>query len=132
MLRCARLLAVLGVAATLLLAGTAFAQSPRNFPQNALRGSLLFGAPPSVVINGNVGQLAPGVRIHGLDNMIKMSGALSGSQFLVNYTVERSTGLVQEVWLLRDDEAARQPWPQTFDDAARWSFDPASQTWTKP
>jgi hypothetical protein len=130
MLRCARLLA--GLATALLLVGTAAAQAPRNFPQTALRGSLLFGAPPSVAINGYAGRLAPGVRIHGLDNMLKMSGVLAGSQFLVNYTVERSTGLVMEVWLLRDDEAAHQPWPQTFDDAARWSFDPVAQTWTKP
>lgn len=128
--RCASTL----LAAAVLVAAAlpAAAQQPRNFPQNALRGEVFFDLPPNVRVNGVAGSMAPGGRIHGLDNMIKMPAAMAGSHFLANYTVERSTGLVMEVWLLRDDEAARQPWPQTFDQAAAWRFDPIGQAWIKP
>jgi hypothetical protein len=120
-------------AASLALAGPAAAQAPRNFPGTALRGVIAFDVPPNVRVNGQPMQLAPGVKIHGLDNMLKMSGALAGNQFLVNYTFENPpTGLVAEVWLLRDDEIARQPWPWTPADAAAWSFNPIAQVWTKP
>jgi hypothetical protein len=119
--------------AAVALAGAASAQQPRNFPGTALRGVIYFDVPPVVQVNGQPMKLSPGARIHGLDNMLKMSGALAGNQFLVNYTFESpATGLVAEVWLLRDDEIARQPWPTTPAQAAAWSFDPIAQVWTQP
>jgi hypothetical protein len=123
-------LALAAAAATTLLASTpAAAQVHRNFPQNALRGVVTFGTPPDAQLNGKPARLAPGARIHGLDNMLLMSGNLIGSKFTVDYTLE-SNGLLYEIWLLRADEAAVQPWPETPQQAASWKFDPIAQAWT--
>ena len=32
---------------------------------------------------------------------------------------------------LTADEAARKPWPATPEEAQRWEFNPAAQTWTR-
>ena len=125
MYRCA--LAVL--AATTLIA-PAQAQVQRNFPQNALRGTMVIGTPPDVVLNGQTARLAPGARIRGQDNMVRMSASLSGARLLVNYTVD-TYGLLKDVWILRPEEAAVR-WPVTPEQAQAWSFDPVAQVWTKP
>ncbi len=103
----------------------------RKFPQNALRGSILFGAPPAIEINGRMGDLAPGYRIHGPNNLIVMSAQLTGMTFTVDYTTDVQ-GQVFEVWILSANEIANQPWPTTTAQAAAWTFDPAAQAWTKP
>ena len=54
-----------------------------------------------------------------------------GGRYLVNYTIDLS-GLVKDVWILRPEEVAMRPWPTTPDEAARWTFDPAAQVWSKP
>ena len=64
--------------------------------------------------------------------MMKLPGTLSGQRFVVNYTVEMNSGTVLDVWLLRDDEAEKRPWPMTLEQARSWTFDAAAQTWTKP
>ena len=122
--------ALLG-ASLLALASVAAAQVQRNFPATALRGHIAFGQPPEITLNGNASRLAPGARIRGTDNLLVMSGALIGSRFAVNYTVD-TLGGVLDVWLLRAEEAAVRPWPRTPDEAAAWQFDPTSQTWSKP
>jgi hypothetical protein len=126
------LLALTLGAAAAAIAPLAQAQAvvQRPFPQNALRGSVEFGAPPWVKVNGQPVQLAPGARVRGLDNMLVMTASLVGQSYAVNYTVEPG-GLVRDVWLLRPDEIARA-WPSTPDEARRMSFDPASQTWVRP
>lgn len=113
----------------LALPPAATAQVHRNFPQNALRGTVAFGQPPAARLNNQVTQLAPGARIHGLDNMLVMSGTLIGQSFTVDYTTE-SNGMLFEVWILRPEEAAVQPWPRTAQQAAAWRFDPIAQTWS--
>jgi hypothetical protein len=123
-------LALAAAAATTLFASLPVAaQVHRNFPQNALRGTVTFGTPPDAQLNGNPIRLAPGARIHGLDNMLVMSGTLIGSKFTVDYTLE-SNGQLYEIWLLRVEEAAVQPWPTTPQQAAAWKFDPIAQVWT--
>lgn len=126
MIRCAVLLAAL-VAVTL----PAAAQLARPFPATALRGEIVVTQPPEVLLNGQPARLAPGARIRGVDNLLQMSGTLVGQRALVHYTLD-PTGNVLDVWLLTPAEAARQPWPTTAEQAARWRFDPASQTWSKP
>jgi hypothetical protein len=106
------------------------AQMQRNFPHNALRGELALTNPPDVLLNGEPARLAPGARIRGADNLLLVSGAIVGQKYSVHYTRD-TLGLVKDVWLLRSDELQRL-WPQTAADAARWSFDPVAQTWTKP
>ena len=118
-------------ALTLAAALPAAAQTSRPFPANALRGELLITQPPEVLLNGRPARLSPGARIRDTQNMLQMSGALVGLRLRVHYTVEPSGG-VHNVWILTPDEAARKPWPSTPEDAQRWVFNPAAQTWSKP
>lgn len=114
----------------LALAGAVSAQTSRPFPANALRGALVVVQPPEVQLNGRAARLAPGSRIRSADNMVQMSGALVGARLLVHYTLD-PTGLVQDVWILTPDEAARKPWPSTPAEAQAWLFNPAAQAWIK-
>ncbi len=115
----------------LVAAGPVAAQLQRNFPQNALRGSLLITEPPEVVLNGRPVRLAPGARIRGKTNMIELTGGLVGARMLVHYTLD-TNGQVRDVWILQPEEAAVRPWPTTPEEAERWTFDAGSQTWSKP
>jgi hypothetical protein len=120
--------------AALAVSISASAQVQRGFPQDALRGTLDFQEPPWVVLNGKQQvQLSPGARIRGADNMLVMSGSLIGQKkLIVNYTVERHSGLIKDVWLLRKEEAAVKPWPTTPAEAQAWTYDPVASLWTKP
>ncbi len=116
----------------ILLALPATAQSHRNFPAHALRGELLVSEPPEVLLNGRPARLAPGARIRGDDNMLRMSGALAGQKMVVHYTRENGTGLLQDIWVLNPVERANRLWPRTEADARAWVFDPVGQTWSRP
>jgi hypothetical protein len=122
--------AALAATLALLLAAGAAAQTSRPFPATALRGALVITQPPEVLLNGAPARLSPGSRIRGANNMLQMSAALAGQSLLVHYTREPS-GLVHDVWILTPDEAARKPWPATPEEARRWEFNPAAQTWTR-
>jgi hypothetical protein len=126
MLRCA-LFASLALAAAL----PAAAQPIRNFPATALRGEVVFVAPPELTLNGRPARLAPGARIRGEDNLLQAPGALAGQKRTVHYTLEASTGMLMDVWLLRADEIANKPWPTTPAQAQSWSFDWGGQKWTR-
>ncbi len=115
----------LGVAAL-----PATAQLLRNFPADALRGALVVGDAPGITLNGQPARLAPGARIRGQNNMLALSGSLAGQRLLVNYTFDMN-GQVKDVWILTPVEASRKPWPSTPEEAARWEFDAAAQTWTR-
>ena len=117
--------------ATACIAVAAQAQTQRAFPQDALRGSLVVGVAPDILLNGERARLAPGSRIRNAANMLVVPGAVIGGPYLVHYTVDTS-GLVKDVWILRPDEAAVQPWPRTREEAATWRFDPVGQVWSKP
>ena len=125
MFRCA-----IAAIAALAFVMPAAAQLQRNFPQNALRGEIAIGNPPEISLNGTATRLAPGARIRNQNNLLEMSAALVGNRFVVHYTTDLS-GLVKDVWILRPEELANKPWPITTEEAARWSFDPVAQTWTK-
>ena len=113
------------------LVAPALAQVQRTFPQNALRGTIVMGVAPEIQLNGELARLAPGARIRDANNMSVVPSGLIGGRFLVHYTVDTS-GLVKEVWILRPDEAAVRPWPETPRQAAEWRFDPIGQVWVKP
>jgi hypothetical protein len=121
---------VLAAVAAACLVAPAFAQQ-RSFPQNALRGALVVATPQEATLNGQPARLAPGLRIRGQNNMLEMSGPLLGSKLLVHYTLDMQ-GLVDKVWILTPEEAARKPWPTTPAEAQAWRFDPAAQVWAKP
>lgn len=109
----------------------ASAQLARHFPTDALRGTLAIGNPPEATLNGAPARLGAGARVRGADNLLKMPATLAGQKFLVHYTLDPQ-GLVQEVWILRPDEAAKKPWPTTPQQARDWSFDPVAQVWSRP
>jgi hypothetical protein len=113
------------------LAAPAAAQVQRAFPQNALRGAIVIGVAPDILLNDQHARLAPGARIRDQNNMTIVPGALTGGRYLVNYNIDTS-GLVKEVWILRPEEASVQPWPTTPAQAGAWTFDPVGQVWTKP
>jgi hypothetical protein len=102
----------------------------RSFPRNALRGSIVFFAPPAIRLNGVDTQMAPSYRIRGTNNLQIMSAQLDGLKATVDYTTDMQ-GAVREVWILTPAEAAKT-WPTTPAQAAAWNFDPIAQTWIKP
>ena len=63
--------------------------------------------------------------------MIQLSGSLVGQKLRVNYRLD-DDGQLHDVWILSDAEAARQPWPRTFDESQTWMFDQSLQRWSKP
>jgi hypothetical protein len=87
------------------LGATAHAQAlPRNFPEIALRGTMVVTQPPWITMDGNTAQLSPGARIKNVNNTLVLSGSLLGQELVVNYTI--NGGLVHEVWILDQREAA--------------------------
>jgi hypothetical protein len=125
MTRCAALLACV------LAASSAMAQSLRTFPANALRGEMVFGPPPEVLLNRTATQLAPGARIRDESNRYVLSGSVQGTKRVVHYTLDLS-GQPLEIWLLTPTELANKPWPVTPEQVQSWHFDAATQTWTQP
>ncbi len=120
---------VFAIAAAVAVAAPADAQS-RNFPQNALRGELVITEPPQARLNGRDVRLSPGARIRNTQNLVQLTGSLTGQEFIVNYTLD-VTGNIRDVWILTPEEARRQPWPATPEQTQSWQFDPVAQTWSR-
>lgn len=80
-------------------------QTVRPFPPAAQRGVMVITQPPEMLLNEKADRLSPGARIRGASNMLVMSGSLIGQKFVVNY-VREPGGMVHEVWILTDAEAA--------------------------
>jgi hypothetical protein len=125
MYRCA----LAGLAAACLVAPAAAWQ--RSFPQNALRGAIVVASPTEATLNDQPAALSPAVRIRGQNNLLVLSSNVVGQRLLVHYTRDLQ-GLVNAIWILTPDEAARTPWPTTTDEAQAWRFDPVAQVWSKP
>ncbi len=123
----------LGVSLALVYSQFTWAQGQptRQFPRNALRGVLEFGQPPEVLLNGSPYRLSPGARIRNANNMVVLSGTMSGFKVSVHYTLDSSDQL-KDIWVLRDEELARKPWPKTPLQAQAWEFDAGNQTWIQP
>ena len=125
MFRCVLLTMALSVATL-----PAFAQAPRKFTAQTLRGELVVTHPPEVLLNRQPARLAPGARIRGTNNLLVMSGALVGRSAVVHYTFD-TQGNVQDVWLLTATELNVHPWPVSLQQAATWAFNPDTQTWSR-
>ena len=98
------------LATALWAALPAGAQEIREFPLAARRGRLVVTAPPQVQLDGRADMLAPGVRIRNPQNLLVMSASIAGQELRVNYLREPATGMLQEVWILSEAEAAlRRP-----------------------
>ena len=109
--------------------GTTQTLMPRTLPQASLRGELTLGNWPEAQLGKQGVRMAPGARIKAADNTLVMPNLIAGTKLKVNYTVDLY-GLVHEVWVLRPDELATL-WPETPEQASKWSFDPVTRTWTK-
>ena len=115
--RCRKLLLPLVLAA---FAGTLPAQTQtvkRGFPPHALRGTLVVTAPPEVTLDGKADRLSPGSRIRNTQNTLALSASLVGQELTVNYARD-AAGLLHEVWILTDSEAAEKR-PTAADLARR-------------
>ena len=130
MFRCA--LTALSALVAVSVTAPVSAQMQRAFPQNTLRGAMVFGDYPQVTLNGRGTQLSPGSRVRNQDNMIVMAASLAGARWLVHYTLDMGGTQVRDVWILRPEEAAIKPWPGTLEEAQTWVFDAGTQTWVKP
>ena len=133
----ARRSALLALACAGLLGPTAQAQpgppaGHRSFPAHALRGELLVGAVPAALLNGQAARLAPGARIRGEDNLLRLPSSLVGQPVIVHFTQEPSTGMLMDVWILNRVELGNSPWPSSPTEAATWRFDPLAQRWMRP
>ena len=82
-----------------------YAQTMRNFPEAAVRGTIAFKAPPEIVLDGKPERLSPGARIKNEHNLLVLTAALAGKEFVVNYRRENIGGMVNEVWILTPEEA---------------------------
>ena len=89
-----------------LTAGVASAQQRLvPIPTKAQRADITFNGSPDLLINGKNVRLAPGARIYSRDNMLVMSGSLTGTA-KAKYVLEETTGLVMSLWILTDQEIA--------------------------
>jgi hypothetical protein len=125
-----RCLLTASVALALAVPALSSAQSTRVFPAKALRGDLVVINAAQATVNDQPMRLAPGLRIHDPKQRLVTYNKLFGQKLVVNYTIGQFN-LLQEVWVLRPEEAANL-WPKTAQEAATWSFNPAAQIWTKP
>ena len=116
--------------AVCLVANTA-AQS-RVFPQNTLRGAIVFGEYPSVTLNGRATSLTPGARVRDQRNSIVQAASLAGGKLLVHYTMDMGGEQVRDVWILTPDESAIRPWPTNLRESQTWLYDATTMTWTRP
>lgn len=103
--RCIRTL--LAPAAFVLAWGTAQAQDVirQTIPGDAKLAVMQVTVPPEVLIDGKVDRLSPGARIRAENNMMVLSGALSGQSLLVAY-VREPGGMLHNVWVLNAAERA--------------------------
>ena len=103
--RCLRTL--LAPVAIVLTLGSACAQDiiRQTIPGNAKLGVMKVTLPPEVLMDGKVDRLSPGARIRAENNMMVVSGALSGQSLLVAY-VREPQGMLHDVWILNAAERA--------------------------
>lgn len=104
----------------------------RTFTDVTLRAQLTFLNPPALTLNGQPALLSPGSKIRNQNNLVVLSGTLVGQQFKVHYTLDPITDQIRDIWLLRPEEEAITPWPQSLAEAAAWRFDSVTQRWSKP
>jgi hypothetical protein len=93
----------LSLAAAAVCAQTVVREAPRDVKPAIIAVS---ATPPLITVDGKADRLSPGARVRDRNNMMMLSGQLAGKTL---YTVYRrdGAGLVQEVWLLNEEEYAK-------------------------
>ena len=80
----------------------------RQFPDQAVRATMVVVQPPEVRMDDKPMRLSPGSRIMGTTNTVVLSAGLVGQKLTVNY-VPDPLGQVHQVWILTPAEAAQKP-----------------------
>ncbi|MDY0107330.1 MAG: hypothetical protein RBS27_11705 [Giesbergeria sp.] len=91
----------------------------RNFPDAALRGTLVITAASEAELNGRTVRMAPGMRLFSPQNTLVMMHTVLGKPFTVNYLIENSTGMLLTAWILTNAEAAQK---RTGSDGIQQNF----------
>jgi hypothetical protein len=80
----------------------------RNFPEAALRGTLVVTGQNMAEVNGKAIRMAPGMRLLNPENALLMLHTVIGQKLTVNYLIEPSTGMLWTAWVLSPAETAQQ------------------------
>ena len=78
----------------------------RTFPEQARRGTLSVLSTVEAQIDGTPVRMAPGMRLMSPQNSLIMLHMVIGKQYAVNYTIEKSTGMLHTAWILNKEELA--------------------------
>jgi len=102
------LLGLAGTACLMAMLLPAQAQTGvRNFPEQAIRATMVVVQPPEVRMDGQPMRLSPGARILGTSNTQVLSASLVGQELTVNY-VPDMLGQAHQVWILTPAEVAEK------------------------
>ncbi|MBX9935796.1 MAG: hypothetical protein K2Y10_04305 [Burkholderiaceae bacterium] len=80
----------------------------RNFPEAALRGTLVVTGQGMAEVNGKAIRMAPGMRLFNAESALVMLHTVIGQKLTVNYVIEPSTGWLLTAWVLSSAEAAQE------------------------
>ena len=99
---------LLGATALPVAAQTAtyagFQGQTRNFPPQALRGTLVVNSLTEASIDGNTLLLAPAFKLYNQQNMMQRPNTVVGQKLTVNYVIEKQSGRVHAAWILNAAE----------------------------
>ncbi|WP_311221986.1 MULTISPECIES: hypothetical protein [unclassified Acidovorax] len=91
----------------------------RNFPDAALRGTLVVNSTVEAQLNGQTIRMAPGMRLFSPQNSLVFLHTVLGQRFRVNYILEASTGMLLSAWILTEGEAKQ---PRKGNDTVERNF----------
>ena len=78
----------------------------RTFPVQARRGTLAVLSTTEAEIDGKLLRMAPGMRLLSPQNSLIMLHTVIGKEYVVNYNIEPSTGMLHTAWILNKEETA--------------------------
>ena len=91
----------------------------RNFPESALRGTLVVTSTVEAELNGKPQRMAPGMRLFSASNALVPLHTVIGQKLRVNYVHEASTGMLITAWILNSSEVALK---RKGDDTGFFNF----------
>lgn len=77
----------------------------REAPADVRPARMAVETPPDITLDGQPARLSPGARIRNVQNLVVLSGSLAGQNVPVVYRRDAG-GMVQEAWILTEDEYA--------------------------
>jgi len=98
----------------------------RNFPEAALRGTLIVNGMYDAQLDGKAIRMAPGMRLLSPQNALVQAHTVINQSLTVNYVKETSTGMLLTAWILSQTEAAQKRAGQ--DNARNFFFQSETAT----